>query len=142
MTAERILKTKGHTVLTIKPDASIMDAVALLSEKNIGAVVVSADGGKVDGILSERDLVRAMGKHRVALFDLKVQDLMTRNVFTCTSTDGTMSILARMTERRIRHLPVVDDGKLTGVISIGDVVKIRLDDLVAETEAMRDYITH
>jgi CBS domain-containing protein len=142
MTAERILKTKGHAVLTIEPDASIMDAVALLAEKNIGAVVVSAEGGKVDGILSERDLVRAMGKHREALFDLKVRDLMTKNVFTCTSSDGTMSILARMTERRIRHLPVVDDGKLTGVISIGDVVKIRLDDLVAETEAMRDYITH
>jgi CBS domain-containing protein len=140
MTAERILKNKGGAVATIAPTATVGDAVNLLASNNIGAVVVSSDGLKVEGILSERDVVRAMGGLQADIFDAAVSDLMTANVLTCSRGDGTRRMLATMTERRIRHLPVVEDGKLVGLVSIGDVVKIRLDDLATETEAMQDYI--
>lgn len=142
MTAGRILKSKGGAVITIKPEAKISEALAVLSEKNIGAIIASADGTSVDGIISERDIVRAMHRRGPKVFDLAVLDLMTREVRTCSSTDPARGMLTIMTERRIRHLPVVDGGKLIGLVSIGDAVKIRLDDLVAETEAMRDYIAH
>ena len=142
MTADRILRSKGGAIITIQPEATIADALAVLSDKNIGAVIVSADGVSVSGILSERDVVRAMHKSGASVFALPVAELMTKNVRTCTRTDPARSLLAVMTERRIRHLPVVDDGRLVGLVSIGDVVKLRLDDLVTETEAMRDYISH
>ncbi len=141
MTTERILRNKGAEVATIQPGATVTQAAELLAEKNIGAVVVSGDGAAVDGILSERDLVRAMRKRGADVFDMLVAELMTKEVTTCTLKDGTRGLLALMTDRRIRHLPVVDEGRLVGIVSIGDVVKLRLDDLVSETEAMRDYIS-
>lgn len=141
MTADRILKSKGGTVITIRPEASITDALAVLSNNNIGAIIVSTDGVAVDGILSERDIVRAMHRAGPKVFDTPVSELMTKNVRTCARGDPARGMLTVMTERRIRHLPVVDNGKLIGLISIGDAVKIRLDDLVAETEAMRAYIS-
>lgn len=140
MTAEKILKNKGGAVATIAPTATVGDAVNLLASNNIGAVVVSSDRLKVEGILSERDVVRAMGGLQADIFDAAVSDLMTANVLTYSRGDGTRRMLATMTERRIRHLPVVEDGKLVGLVSIGDVVKIRLDDLATETEAMQDCI--
>jgi CBS domain-containing protein len=142
MTADRILQTKGGTVITIQPKATVGDALAVLADNNIGAIIVSIDGDSVDGIISERDIVRAMHKGGPAVFDALVEELMTKDVRTCARTDPARGMLTIMTDRRIRHLPVVDAGKLIGLISIGDAVKIRLDDLVAETEAMRDYITH
>ncbi len=142
MTAERILTNKGTGVATIAPDATLGEAAAMLVENNIGAVVVSRDGSQVEGILSERDLVRAMREKGADMFEVTVGELMTREVATCARGDATRGLLALMTERRIRHVPVVDAGRLVGIVSIGDVVKLRLDDLVSETEAMRDYISH
>ncbi len=142
MTAERILRNKGADVATISPEATLAEAAAMLQARNIGAIVVSGDGARVEGIVSERDLVRALAMRGAEVFAARVADLMTADVATCRLGDASRGILARMTERRIRHLPVVEDGRLIGIVSIGDVVKLRLDDLVHETEAMREYITH
>lgn len=141
MTAASILSRKGGGTVTIKRNASISEAIALLSEKNIGAVVVSDDDVTVLGILSERDIVRGLNASGAALLDTPVADLMTREIRTCAPADTLRHLLAVMTERRFRHLPVVEGGKLVGIVSIGDVVKMRLDDLVAEAEALRGYIT-
>jgi len=141
MNVETILAGKGRDVLTIAPDAVIADAVQLLGAKGVGAVVVSADGKKVSGILSERDIVRGLSEHGGALLDRRIDDFMTRDVETCTGRDTDQEVLALMTERRFRHVPVVEDGVLVGIVSIGDVVKSRLDGIASEAEAMRDYIS-
>ena len=141
MNVETILAGKGRDVLTIAPDAVIADAVQLLGAKGVGAVVVSADGKKVSGILSERDIVRGLSEHGGALLDRRIDDFMTRDVETCTGRDTDQEVLALMTERRFRHVPVVEDDVLVGIVSIGDVVKSRLDGIASEAEAMRDYIS-
>ena len=141
MNVETILAGKGRDVLTIAPDAVIADAVRLLAAKGVGAVVVSADGKKVAGILSERDIVRGLAEHGGALLDRRIDDFMTRDVETCSGRDTDQEVLALMTERRFRHVPVVEDGELVGIVSIGDVVKSRLDGIASEAEAMRDYIS-
>ncbi len=141
MNVETILAGKGRDVLTIAPDAVIADAVRLLGAKGIGAVVVSADGKMVSGILSERDIVHGLAEHGGALLDRRIDELMTRNVETCSGRDTDQEVLALMTERRFRHVPVVEDGVLVGIVSIGDVVKSRLDGIASEAEAMRDYIS-
>ncbi len=141
MNVETILAGKGRNVLTIAPDAVIADAVQLLEAHGVGAVVVSADGKMVTGILSERDIVHGLAEHGGALLDRRVDELMTRNVETCAGRDTDQEVLALMTERRFRHLPVVEDGVLAGIVSIGDVVKSRLDGIAGEAEAMRDYIS-
>ncbi len=141
MNVETILAGKGRDVLTIAPDAVIADAVQLLGAKGIGAVVVSADGKMVAGILSERDIVHGLAEHGGALLDRRVDELMTRDVETCSGRDTDQEVLALMTERRFRHVPVVEDGVLVGIVSIGDVVKSRLDGIASEAEAMRDYIS-
>ena len=141
MNVETILAGKGRDVLTIAPDAVIADAVRLLGAKGVGAVVVSADGKKVAGILSERDIVRGLAEHGGALLDRRIDDFMTRDVETCSGRDTDQEVLALMTERRFRHVPVVEDGELVGIVSIGDVVKSRLDGIASEAEAMRDYIS-
>ncbi len=141
MNVETILAGKGRDVLTIEPDAVIADAVRLLGARGVGAVVVSADGKIVAGILSERDIVHGLAKHGGALLDRRVDELMTRDVKTCSGRDTDQEVLALMTERRFRHLPVVEDGVLAGIVSIGDVVKSRLDGIASEAEAMRDYIS-
>ena len=140
MTVARILQTKGNTVTTISPDALVAQAVAVLSEGNFGAIVASKDGKSVDGILSERDIVRRLHDLGENVLKRPVREIMTANVITCSPSDRSQGLLAVMTGRRIRHLPVVEDGELIGIISIGDVVKIRLDDLVSETEALQQYI--
>ena len=141
MNVETILAGKGRDVLTIVPDASIGDAVQLLETHGVGAVVVSADGTSVDGILSERDIIRGLAKDGESLLGRSVASLMTRDVETCAGGDTGREVLALMTQRRFRHLPVVKDGALAGIVSIGDVVKSRLDEIASEAEAMREYIS-
>ena len=135
-----ILKAKGNETVTIDPGESVTAALALLEEKRIGALLVLDDHGKIAGILSERDLVRAMNKHRESIFSKRVGDLMTTRVVTCSPKDPVAAIMGMMTAQRFRHVPVVDDGKLVGVISIGDVVKSRIEEAEAEVDALRQYI--
>lgn len=142
MTAARILSNKKLDTVTIGADATIADAVDLLGKHNIGALVVSNDGKSIDGIVSERDIVRGLRERGASLLDCSLADCMTADVRTTTESASTRNMLSRMTELRLRHLPVVDDhGNLAGMVSIGDVVKLRLDDLVSEVEALHGYIT-
>jgi CBS domain-containing protein len=127
--------------VTIAAEATIEDAVALLRRKAIGAVVVTEDGAAVDGILSERDVVHALAEHGAGLLTLSVAALMTRHVFTCRPGDSIAELMAEMTERRIRHLPVLEHGRLAGIVSIGDVVKSRLDEVEYEASSLRQLIT-
>ena len=143
MTAARILKNKATETITIRTDAKIGQAVDILSRNNIGAVVVSDDGKTIAGILSERDVIHGLQERGASLLDCAVADCMTSDVHTISPSATTNNLLARMTELRLRHLPVVDDtGQLIGIVSIGDVVKIRLDDLVSEVNALHGYITN
>jgi len=140
MNVEAILKTKGTGVATIAPDAAVSAALDLLSAKGIGAVVVSADGAVPDGILSERDIVRGLAMHGASLLDRQVSQVMTRNVITCSPHDKIADLMGLMTERRIRHLPVMRHGRLAGIVSIGDVVKNRLDEIEWEADSLKTYI--
>jgi len=140
MQVSAILNDKGSEVVTADPDTSIEDIVATLKAKGIGAVIVAGAGGTPAGILSERDIVRAMPKHGAKLMALRASDLMTRNVVSCTSGHSVVEVMKIMTEGRFRHLPVIDDGKLVGVISIGDAVKRRLGELEEEAGALKSYI--
>ena len=140
MNVDSILKTKGNVVVTVAPGETISVAAAKLKREKIGALVVSEDGIGVSGILSERDIARALADHGAGLGELAVGDLMTRNVITCTPDDTVEELMTTMTEHRIRHLPVMVDGALCGIISIGDVVKNRLEEIQRETESLRAYI--
>ncbi len=142
MTVARIINQKGADTVSVRPDVPLTEAIQLLSQNNIGALVVSDDEVSVIGVLSERDIICGFAKSGAAFLEQPVRALMTSEVQTCTPQDTTMALLARMTEQRVRHMPVVEDGRLAGIISIGDVVKLRLDDLAADVESMRDYITH
>lgn len=131
----------GESVVTIAPDATIGEAAALLSEMRIGAVVVSADGQRPDGILSERDIVRELGRRGTPVLHLLVRDVMTSRIMTCRTGDDALTVLERMTEGRFRHLPVVDDdGLMIGLVSIGDAVSGRLKELAADKEALEGMI--
>ncbi len=140
MNVESILRNKGRNVITTDPDAKIGAAVALLRRHAIGALVVSRDGRSVDGILSERDIVHALADHGDRVLDLAVAQLMSRRVVTCRLSDSIADLMALMTDRRMRHLPVVENGILSGMISIGDVVKNRLDEVESEATSMREFI--
>lgn len=141
MIVSQILKSKPDMgVISVKPDASVSEAVAILSEKRIGTVVVSKDGASLDGILSERDIVRELGKRGVALMGEPVSAIMTSKLVTCGSGDNADDIMAKMTEGRFRHIPVVDDGTMIGLISIGDAVKARLSELSMEKDALEGMI--
>ena len=139
MNVEKILKNKGNWVATIQPAATVADAVALLSRAKIGALVVSEDGDSVDGILSERDIVSALARHP-DLLSWSVGEVMTREVFACDPSDTIGELMAEMTNRRIRHFPVVADGRLCGIVSIGDLVKSRLDEVEFEANSLRSFI--
>ncbi len=142
MNVQSILGTKGAAVVTITDGVSLADAAMTLRDKSIGALVVSNDGQHIDGILSERDVVRALANHGASVLGRPVSSAMSKDVVTCRADDAVESLMLSMTERRIRHLPVVDDdGLLGGVISIGDVVKARLGQLEAENRQLYDYIT-
>jgi CBS domain-containing protein len=139
MNVETILRNKGNRVATIRSDATIADAVESLRRQGIGALVVSDDGG-VDGILSERDIVAALADDGALLLSRPVAEVMTRTVLTCDPQDTVAELMAEMTNRRIRHFPVVEDGKLCGIVSIGDVVKSRLDEIEFEASSLRSFI--
>ena len=140
MTVKSILDHKGHDVVTLGPDAKLAAAVRLLAEKRIGAVVVTDDGGRILGILSERDIVRVMAQSGAAAFDLQVSDAMTARVTTCRETHTVNHVMEVMTRSRFRHLPVERDGRLDGIVSIGDVVKRRIEEAVREADQIREYI--
>lgn len=143
MQVDTILRRKGTEVFTIPPGTIISDAVALLHEKAVGALVVAEPGtGVPKGIFSERDVVRGLARHGEALLNHTVDDYMASPVVTCSLDDTEREVLALMTDRRFRHLPVVEEGVLRGIVSIGDVVKARIDAMVAEADALRSYIAH
>ena len=140
MNVETILRNKGNRVTTIRSDATIANAVEALRRHGIGALVVSNDGDGVDGILSERDVVAALADDGAVLLSRPVAEVMTRAVLTCEPQDTVAELMAEMTNRRIRHFPVVENGKLCGIISIGDVVKSRLDEIEFEASSLRSFI--
>jgi CBS domain-containing protein len=140
MTVKAILASKGYTVQTIPPAATLAEAAKLLDARRIGAVVVSDPEGRVVGVLSERDIVRRLAQHGADALDLTVSETMTRRVATCQETDTVGDLMEQMTNGKFRHLPVVEDDRLIGIVSIGDVVKYRLGEFEAESSAMREYI--
>jgi len=140
MQTHQILDRKGRDVATITPESPVRVAVEQLGTANIGALVVSVDGASVAGILSERDVVRRLASDGPTLLDQPVSSIMQADVLTCSGTDLVDDLMHRMTEHRIRHLPVVDDGQLVGIISIGDVVKTHVDALETERDQIVDYI--
>ena len=140
MKVRNIIGDKGREVATIRSESSISTATNLLKLKGIGALVVSEDGSQVAGIISERDIVRGLVDHGHELLDMRVSELMTRTVKTCALDADVTEIMGEMTRSRVRHLPVLEKGALVGIVSLGDAVKIRLDELETETNVLRDYI--
>jgi CBS domain-containing protein len=140
MTVATILAAKGREVATIAPAKSIADAVAILAKRKIGALVVLDGGDGIAGIISERDIVRAMAATAGAALSEPIDAIMTRTVVTCSEGETIDSVMSRMTRGRFRHLPVVAGSKLCGIISIGDVVKARIEQVEREAEEMRAYI--
>jgi CBS domain-containing protein len=141
MLVSQILTSKAsETVLTISPSATVAEAAGVLSARRIGCLVVSSDGKRAEGILSERDIVREIGRTGGACLTQKVDSLMTRNLVTCGRGDSADQVLQKMTDGRFRHLPVVEGGVLVGLISIGDVVKARLAELAMEKDALEGMI--
>lgn len=136
-----ILRTKGSDVVTVVPDTTVGELLALLAEHHIGAVVVSGGDGTVGGIVSERDVVRHIHQDGPAVLEGPVSAIMTAEVYTCGEHDDVRDLASQMTERRIRHVPVVRDGQLVAIVSIGDVVKFRIRDLAAERDQLEAYIT-
>jgi CBS domain-containing protein len=140
MTVKDILSTKGSQVLTIEPTATLAAAVKLLAQRRIGALVVTGAEHRIVGIISERDIVRVLGENGTAALDSPVAEVMTRKVVTCGQGETIAEIMERMTGGKFRHVPVVEQGRLVGIVSIGDVVKARLGELEHEHDALRDYI--
>lgn len=141
MLVQQILKSKGDEgVITITPETLVSEAAQILAERRIGGLVVSRDGTKVDGILSERDIVRSLAVRGVVCMTESVKDMMTRNPVCCARHDTSDAVLTRMTDGRFRHMPVVEDGKLVGIVTIGDVVKARLEELSMEKTALEGMI--
>jgi CBS domain-containing protein len=140
MKAKHILRSKGADVFAVGPDDSVADAVSLLNEKNIGAVIVRDASDKVVGILSERDVVRRLGQRGAEALSMRVADCMTANPFTCAPDETVDELMSKMTQKRIRHLPVTEAGRIIGVISIGDVVKRKIEEAEHEAAALKEYI--
>jgi len=140
MQVQTILNAKGHEVTTVSPNASVRELAALLKEKRIGAVVVSSNGKSIAGIVSERDIVRQLTDFGPKFLSVKVSEIMTRNVLTCSLDDTVDACMEMMTGSRIRHLPVAKDGKLKGLVSIGDIVKAKMDEIRVEAESLKRYI--
>jgi CBS domain-containing protein len=140
MTVSMILAGKGRDVVTIEPAASLGEAIKLLAEKRIGAALVLGADHRIAGIISERDVVRALAQRGAGALDEPVSQTMTRKVETCNEKETVATIMERMTAGKFRHMPVVDQGRLIGVVSIGDIVKHRVHEMERESVAMRDYI--
>ncbi|MBP0114782.1 MULTISPECIES: CBS domain-containing protein [Bradyrhizobium] len=139
MTVRSILNTKGHQIVSVEPDVRLAAAIKLLGEKKIGAVLVM-NQSRLEGILSERDIVRVLGERGAGVLEAPVSEVMTRKVVTCKETDTVAELMEMMTTGKFRHLPVIENGKVVGLISIGDIVKRRVQEYEAEQEALRDYI--
>ncbi|WP_256796191.1 CBS domain-containing protein [Terrabacter sp. Ter38] len=137
-----VLRKKGSEVITIQPDETVAGLLGLLAEHRIGAVVVSTDGTSVDGIVSERDIVRHLHSTGTSVLEAPVSQIMTSEVTTGSADDNIADLAGTMTEMRVRHVPIVDaDGKLAAIVSIGDIVKHRLSELQSERDQLRDYIS-
>ena len=139
MTVRAILDTKGHQIMSVPPDAKMSEAIKLLSERRIGAVLVMSEG-RIEGILSERDIVRVLGERGAAVLEEPVSAVMTRKVVSCRPNDTVSAIMEMMTLGKFRHLPVLEGESVVGLISIGDVVKWRVQEYETEQEALRTYI--
>jgi CBS domain-containing protein len=140
MTVKAILSRKGSNVVTIEPTATLAQAAELLAERRIGAVLVLGVEGRLAGILSERDIVRTLAERGAPVLDERVDQVMTRKVFTCSETDTVAQVMEQMTAGKFRHVPVIEQGRLVGMISIGDVVNHRLHEIESESKALREYI--
>lgn len=140
MTVRRILATKGRDVLTIGPDSSLAEAAGVLADRHVGALVVTDPAGGVIGIISERDIVRSVAARGAAALEEKVSGSMTTKVTTAHEHATVLSVMGQMTAGRFRHVPVVEGGRLVGLVSIGDVVKHRLAEMEDEQKALREYI--
>lgn len=140
MHVDTILQSKGVAVHTLPRTGTLADAVALLNAHNIGAVVITDDNKRIVGILSERDIVRQLGKNPSGALSLSIADCMTKGVVTAERTTTIDEVMEAMTQRRIRHMPIAENGVLVGIISIGDVVKLKIAEVEHEAEALREYI--
>jgi CBS domain-containing protein len=140
MNVKTILSRKGTDVVTADPNATLGDAVKTLGERRIGALVVTGADCRIVGILSERDIVRVLAEKGPQALGASIAEVMTRKVMTCSAPDTVSELMERMTEGKFRHLPVVEQGRLAGIVSIGDVVKSRVQEMEAESAALRDYI--
>lgn len=140
MNVATILSQKGRTVATLSPSATLQDVSEKLSLKRIGAIVIVGDGGNVDGIISERDVIRAVAKSGAEALRMRVSEVMTRDIECCGESDPVDELMEVMTKGRFRHLPVIEDGALVGIISIGDVVKNHVAEVEMEVSAMRSYL--
>lgn len=141
MNVDAILRSKGNAVETARPNWSVAEVCGRLDELGVGALVVSADGSRVDGIVSERDVIRQIAQGGASTLERPVAEIMIRSVVTCQRSDNIAHLMETMTERRIRHLPVLEDGELAGIVSIGDVVKHRIRETELEANALREYIS-
>jgi CBS domain-containing protein len=142
MNIDMILTRKGHAVLTVAASTTVVEALKRMRIDRVSALVVSEDGAMIDGIVSDRGLMNALADQGTAVLDRPLGDVMTRDVFTCSRSDSVGAIMAAMTDRRIRHIPVVDDKeRLTGIVSIGDVVKTRIDQLEEHRDQLEAYIS-
>ncbi|MHB1208706.1 MAG: CBS domain-containing protein [Acidimicrobiales bacterium] len=141
MKVQNLLAVKGREVATISQERSVADALELLRERGIGALVVTGSSAPLAGIFSERDAVRALAVHGASALDQKVADLMSSEVTTCDEETSVTKLMGLMTEHRIRHIPVVDGDRLVGMVSIGDVVKARFDELEHEKKDLLDYVS-
>ncbi len=141
MYVDAILQTKGVVVHTLPETGTLSDAVAVLNANNIGAVVITDVRGAIIGILSERDIVRRIGKDPAGALSLRISECMTRGVVTCSRTTILADVMERMTRLRIRHMPVTEGGALVGIVSIGDVVKFKIEEIEHEAEVLREYIS-
>ncbi|OKO69841.1 inosine-5-monophosphate dehydrogenase [Bradyrhizobium sp. NAS80.1] len=139
MTVRSILNTKGHQIMSVEPDVKLAAAIKLLGEKKIGAVLVM-NQSRLEGILSERDIVRVLGERGAGVLEEPVSEVMTRKVVSCKETDTVAELMETMTTGKFRHLPVMENNKVVGLISIGDIVKRRVEEYESEQEALRDYI--
>lgn len=140
MTVKAVLSRKGSNVTTVEPNAQLAAAIKVLTDKRIGALVVTGAEARIVGIISERDIVRALSQHGAQALDRPVAEFMTRNVVTCGERDTMAELMERMTTGKFRHIPVVENGRLLGIVSIGDIVKHRVEELEQDGAALQDYI--
>lgn len=140
MNVATILKEKGRAVSTAPPDATLLDVAAKLSAKRIGSIVIVGDSGQVAGIVSERDIIRAIAARGTAALGCPVAEIMTRDIVSCRESTTVDELMSTMTQGRFRHLPVIEDGRLAGIVSIGDVVKNHIAEVEMEVSAMRGYL--